>query len=374
MTTREALQESVMRCRRRLQWLLFVRHACVVVPTSVAVAAAIVVALRPEAVNTTAWLLGAFVAGIAVSASVAAWYAPTPRAVAAALDRELRLEDRVVTALQFLSNGDPISDLIVRDAVDRLAGIVPSQVFSLDLHVGRRAALVPIAAAALAAAIAVIPEARRDAFTARFGGEPLGAGATRPIRAGADVKPGNEPTPEASVPASERVEAVNSVAARPEGTGSTRSASPDVESARAANRVVRASREDAADKAPSGRTPAGVAAAGENTAGAGAGRADDERGISLQSAQASGAAARSSGAAAEADMPTHGGGGVRGGSSARSLADASRSEATSEPSYPPRYGSAWARVQGSLGRNEVPASFRTYLRDYFVAIRPVERE
>jgi hypothetical protein len=46
---------------------------------------------------------------------------------------------------------------------------------------------------------------------------------------------------------------------------------------------------------------------------------------------------------------------------------------TSELSYAARYRTAWVRAQMALAQSRVPKDLRNYVRDYFAAIRPLER-
>ena len=83
-------------------------------------------------------------AGVVVVAIVRT---PTPRRIAALADARLHLEDRLVTALQYVDDPDAVSRLVVRDAASRIADASPASVFPF-----RAAAWIAwIAAAALTA-------------------------------------------------------------------------------------------------------------------------------------------------------------------------------------------------------------------------------
>ncbi len=226
---REGLLRDVVHCRRRLLWLLLVRHASVTVPTSMGVGAAIVLAVRADGTQAAAWLIGALVLGIAAAAGAAAWLAPSQLSAASALDHELRLEDRVVAALQFISDDDPVAGLIVRDAADRVSGIVPARVFPLDLRISRRAAVFPAAAAALAIAMAIVPEAGRNAIVDRFGGDALAAGPGRMISEGRSAEGRKEAPQASSAAASDAANAAKSMAPSREGAEATPSHATDAE-------------------------------------------------------------------------------------------------------------------------------------------------
>lgn len=374
---REALLQYVMRCRRRLQWLLFVRHASLIVPTLMSLAAAIVFALRADRLQAAAWLGGAVVLGLAAAACAAAWLTPSTRSTAAELDKDLQLEDRVVTALQFLSDDDPVAGLIVRDAVDRVSGIVPANVFRLDLRVNRRAALLPAAAALVAAALSIAPEAGRRTLVARFGGEALaGSGRLVGKQRDGDTRERTSETSSAVTSAAERrdkANAIERVAARGDDTSSSSPRATDAESASTVDRSPEESR-SAAEGIARGAAPAGAASAGQEPHRGGDGAPTDRSRIAYGGARGSRRGAGSSGVAAATDPQGPGGGGVRGGPGSEGFVDGTRTTGLPAHTHPAGYHAAWTRVQASLARNDVPASFRIYLRDYFVAIRPTERE
>ena len=376
----EVLLRQVTRCRRRLRWLLFVRHASVAVSMS-AVAAAVIVVLRADRANAIAWLGGALVLGVAGAACAAAWRAPGQRSTAAALDNELQLEDRVATALQFLSHDDPVAGLIVRDATARVADIVPAQVFRLDVRVTRRVLLLPAAAAVLAVALALVPEARRGAAAARSGGVSIGTGAARLVSASRDGEKHEsapQPSPLAtSVAASgDKTDAVQRTSAEREGAESRPPSDTDAETAFLTEGSPEPSPEFARRPIATDRTPAEAGSGGEDSHGSGGGAATTERRVIDPGAPASRTGAGSIGGSgiAPIDPQERNGGGIRGGVGSRDFVDGQQIRRAMEPPYAAHYRAAWARVQGSFGRNNVPPSLRTYLRDYFVAIRPSERE
>jgi hypothetical protein len=118
------LSRRLRRLRRRER---FGRVFC---NSAVAVAAVIAAAPWMPSMGSAAML-----ASIALGAAgIAAWIAtPDLRAIAAAADRALHLDDRVVTALQHYRDADAFSRLVVADAERRLAAVPSSRVFPLSL-------------------------------------------------------------------------------------------------------------------------------------------------------------------------------------------------------------------------------------------------
>ena len=119
-----------------------------------------------------------------------------------------------------------------------------------------------------------------------------------------------------------------------------------------------------------GRTPAGLKATasrgGTHSASASADR--DVPGSTV----AAGAPAAGRGAAAETQGPVHAAGGVKGESlrTAASAAEASVADSPLGPAYAARYRTASARAQAAIAQERVPAGLATYVKNYFIAIRP----
>jgi hypothetical protein len=343
----------------------------------VGLAAALIFAVRADPLQAAAWLGAAFVLGVAAAASAAAARAPANQSTAAALDKELQLEDRVATALQFLAHGDAVAGLIVRDAAARISGIVPVHVFPLDLRSGRRLLVLPAAAALLAALVAIVPEAGRQALAARLAGRTLASGSARALsrapdgeqREAAQTSLGTAP----AAAASSKTDAVEAKAVQREGGESAR-ASTDARDASLTDRLREPSSGHAAQTSATDSAVAATSRVGDEFRGGGDGAPTAERRTPHAAGQASRAGAGISGGTVAADAQRRDGGGVSGGEGSKGLAGAPQMLQSAGPLSSARYRAAWARAEASLSRNEIPAGLRNYLRAYFAAIRPTERE
>ena len=117
---------ELTRFRRRLQWLAIRRWAPVLAIASLAAGQAGVVAFQFS--RTAA--LGA--AALALAAGTIVYWIVAVRPISAketasVLDREFRLANRAVAALEFSSSDEPIAQLIVSDARARLARHSPGE-------------------------------------------------------------------------------------------------------------------------------------------------------------------------------------------------------------------------------------------------------
>ena len=129
---------SVRRFRARARRMVLVNESS----TAIAIGAAVAVVWNLAWASTsedrwTAFALS-LVSALAAAAALTHLRTPTLSATGAAIDRRLHLQDRIVAALENCREQDPVAILVVRDAVARLRGAKPAEVFPLEF--GRRAA------------------------------------------------------------------------------------------------------------------------------------------------------------------------------------------------------------------------------------------
>lgn len=346
LTEAAALLAGLARCRQRLIMVGFVRLACASTAAALFALEAFLFVWRPTAVHAAHAAALLMAAAIVTAAIAAAVRAPSLGRTAALLDRKGRLEDRAITAIQVREQRDAVARLVVRDAVARLAGLVPSDVFPLEAppHMG---AVVAILAAApvlfiLAGTGPPRDERTNDAF------EPaatsIGTGHTA---AGTRIVPDRRApngsaftrmtVPPGTKPASRSSSGTLPSATQPGSETTTDGQQP----------VVR-------PDPKGGGTSQGVAAPRADGAPSGGGL---------------GAASGSGG------LPTAiaaSGGGVKG----SALTDVSPAPSSGLPKNASTagYRTAWSRAQAAIPRDRVPADHRAHVKNYFVAIRPQERE
>lgn len=339
--------DLLRRCRRRLNFVAAVRYAGVTLPIAIVSSEAMAFVARPAPPMLA--ILIATTIGIALAAALIAAMigAPSLRDAAAALDARLRLQDRMVTALHVSKDDDAMARLVLRDAASRVADTSPSQTFPFEPPARFGAIVagtVSISVAFAIAGAAVSPawriERARGAGSAATGGAQQGR-ASRP----GPQQPGVRVAPSPSGP-------------RP-------SSAPQV----TASQVTARGTEPAVGR-DLGRTPAGLKATasrgGTHSASASADR--DVPGSTV----AAGAPAAGRGAAAETQGPVHAAGGVKGESlrTAASAAEASVADSPLGPAYAARHRTASARAQAAIAQERVPAGLATYVKNYFIAIRP----
>jgi hypothetical protein len=327
------LSVHLRRFRRRAALMIFVRSLLVVSSVTLVVAEAVVLWKLAAPANAFPW---AAAVTVVVAALVTAARTPSQRATAAEIDRQLHLHDRVVTAVQCAASDDAFSQLVVRDAVRRMAPVKTSEAF--PLRVPRAAAAAPLAIVLLILALAALPTPRGFAsgggrFTTRS------AGTASTAAAGAR-QPGSVVT-QVSVPA----DASQSSAGRP-----------------APRPAASARNEASAEAQPRDEAHAPGASAGTP-------------GITQVTGAASAAAAtspgtRADGRGAAGPGPTSSeslrAGGVSGGERAR---DASAPVQQGRP-YAAAYRAGLADAETAIVQERIPAERRAYVREYFRAIKP----
>jgi hypothetical protein len=339
--------DLLRRCRRRLNVVVAVRYAGISLPIAIVSSEAMALVARPGPAMVA--ILMAATIGMALAAALIAALAGAPslRDAAAAVDGRLRLQDRMVTALQVSTDDDPMARLVVRDAVSRVAGLSPSQMFALEPPAHFRAIVAGAVSISLALAIAwaaASPAWRID------GARGVGSAATGGAQQGRASRPGPQQPGASAAPS----------AAAPRPSGAPQATAPH-EAARGTEPAV---------GRDLGRTPAGLKAAGSRgTSPAPSAAADrDVPGSTIPA----GAPAAGRGAAGEAQGAIHAAGGVKGESlrPAVSAADEPGPASPLSPAYATRYRTASARAQAAIAQERVPAGLASYVKNYFIAIRP----
>jgi hypothetical protein len=334
--------ELLHRCRRRLVVVAAVRRAGISVPIAIALSETIALVARPAPV--VLWTVAAAAVGVAliIALGAAMMGAPSLRGTAAALDARLRLQDRMVTALQVATDDDPMATLVLRDVAVRIAGVSPSQTFPLEPPDHFRA--IGVAAIAISTVFVVVsvtsPAWRVD--HARQVGSPVTGGAQRTRGARSETpEPGANAAPAPSDPRPAGAPQVAARATEP-AVGRDLGRSPTGLRAAGPRRGSEAASAPAGRETPGAAVPAGAAAAGRGAAGA-----------SMELAQAAG--------------------GVKGESlrnAADAAADESRPASPLSPGYAARYRTASARAQAAIAQERVPAGLANYVKNYFIAIKP----
>jgi hypothetical protein len=362
-----ALIRQIAGFRRRLGVLAFRRFAPPLAVVAIVATEAAIVAIHPAIRQATVWFGGAVALGVAMAGTIALVRIPSLHATAAVLDRRLRLEDRIVTALQFARDSDVVSRLIVRDASERLAKHPP---MALSATPQPRLGWLAIvgAAASLLFALAVL----RAPFV--FQGDtsaPAGASSTDAPGGPRQSRPGAGP----SATSSEAGTAASVARAQIGRDGVARRAPQDA----------------AATSAPPGAgvlSGASTSSRNDSAAGQRAGTRGDVQPGSQRGAEAGsgvGTAGRSvaggdrgghgSGAGGGATAGTEtGAGGVKGGMPAASARQPAARRLPDGPNYSAQYWNARTRAEAAIAQERVPARLRRYIRDYFLALQPTGRQ
>jgi len=335
---------TVARCRARTQLVAAARRAGITIPLAI-------IAVELFAITSAAapgQLVGIAVGALALAVTIAALPSilriPSVRTIATAIDARLRLQDRTVTAVQMLDDGDPMAQLVVRDAARRLSSVSPGAVFPFEAPLHFRGAL---AGAIGATGLFVVLTASRG----QAGAPPTGSNGIRSAGAAQSGRMGKPPS-----------NAQVAEGAAPSAAAAQRKASSPIPATREDTPIGRESaKNDPAEQtlARNGSAPRAVDAARPAPArdvGAAARMRDSGRG-------ATGFAERAAAAA----------GGVNGATDP-SLADAARraarAAAPAGAGYRDRYRVASDRAQSAVAQERLPARLRTYVKRYFVAIHP----
>jgi hypothetical protein len=331
------LTAHITRFRRRAAAVIFIRWLSIAASATLVAAAASVVlhlATSMAAVSTASG------AAVVIAALIAAARTPSARATAAAVDRNLPLHDRGVTAVQCAAADDPFSQLVVRDAVARLAAVNSAEVFPLQLP--RVAIVVSLAACAVIVAAAGLPDLPGFGVTrTRF--TPAGAATTpvaTPRQAGlaADQQPATTATAPTAV-----TSAAMGTAAPAQRTGAS-GEPPGRE--RGESTAAAASDSEKSKEAPTA-SPAVAAAMG-------AGLSDR------------GAAAPGSAALRESERA----GGVSGGDATPRRGASSRPPHPEVQTYAAAYRTGRTDAETAIVQDRIPPERRAHVRRYFESIRP----
>jgi hypothetical protein len=284
----------------------------------------------------------ALMAAVAIAAFISMARLPSARATAAIIDRNLELHDCVVTAVQCAASEDAFSQLVLRDAVMRLARVRRSEAFPLE--VPRAAVLTPLVACLVIGAAARLPTLSEFGFARRG--------------------------PESSTSSAKAVanQGRAAVAANPAGTAPT---APSTNSAPPGASVTPAPQPEG-----SGEPRESVR---EESPGSSTGSVGSQKAPDTLAATATGLEPRSSdrgaggrGSAASRDASRAGG---VSGSDAASPREASIPNAPpAGASYAGAYRSGRAAAETAIAQDRIPRERRAYVRDYFNAIRPRDQQ
>lgn len=356
------LVSAMRRFQRRLRLAAFTRYLTVASALALVVVDVIVLGSFQDLALVAAFTTSLAFAAVA-SVVLAILRTPSLPDTARIVDRTLRLQDRAVSALQFSRTTDPIARIVVEDAASRLEAVPLSR---LPLSISMTARWLGASALIVSMAIVGVREGPRPDATIRSGS---GVATTDPGGRPQNPQPrygetgattatnqGGGATVARSTPAGDAPQQLGASAQR----GGPGTAEPS----------DRVAAEDPTDQNPTGPVSSSsqpdprVAAAGSAPSSA-QGRASGSATLNGPASAASGPGAAAAGAARRA------GGGVRDGAL---VASGSRpAQAAPPPSTDRRtaaYAEAYARAEAAVPPERVPADLRSYVRAYFLAIRP----
>jgi hypothetical protein len=360
----DAFAAALKPFQRRLRRSMFVK--CVPITCAFAFAAFDVASLTfgPEPSLTILGCIGALAAGV-LSAWAIAWLrTPSLSETARALDRHARLDDRAVTALQFASVDDEMSRLVVREAMVRLE-TTPVTVLPFDVSARWGWSALGVLAAS---GLIVISLGRRDVRSSsvpEFGASQAGpsaqaqrANARQGSARGVQTGDGTAATPERP----------DALAAARRTNGSEDSGQSSAARAHAGSSPTESDSAtgDRDQRNQSGSSTGQRAEAGSTSRGT----SDGERagGGDISRAAVLGAGGRGARGATRHSTTT--GGGVAGGAVAQDNAVPTVAASVNPVLSGAEYRSAYARAESAIARERVPPRLRSYVRDYFLAIRP----
>jgi hypothetical protein len=362
------LRQLLRRFRRRLASVAFVRLVPAVTLLAVLATETAVVGAHLTGRHAAIVFVVAVALALALAGWLAAWRTRSLPGTAATLDRLFHLDDALLTAVAFADHPDPVSNLVVADAVGRLNALAPRDLplepppglrwmaalgaiaLVVGLMLGRQALLressggapgqsareaegtsVPSRAPATAAAVVGATPRERQDHAGAVQHDP--AAGTRPDALPRDVRdrPERQPSEERSNPADGR-----------SGNGAKAGAGADARHA-----------DSRTDAPPASRSRGGAGDAQRSAASA----AHNDRG-----------GGRGSGIATRAGT---GAGGANGALRAPAPADSNTMHIpVDDARYAARFRAAWSRAEAPLAQERLPAERRAYVRDYFLAIRP----
>ncbi len=271
---------------------------------------------------------------------------PGLREIAASIDARLDLQDRLVTALQFNAAVDPFSQLVVRDAHSRVASIRPSDAvpFALPRIIRATSAAAAIVSAVMIVATAEFPR-WSPAGSTGFGSPGVTANAASAAGpAGNAARQQPNPAAGASIAADSGTEGSSP---RQQPAADQREATTRSTPARSLNEIASPS------SGGTERIERGSTSSGDTTSTNTDTNTSDDTGAA--------------GGAASTSYEQRGGGVANGARSARSTGTAAPPD---DSTYRAAYQNGRAAAESAVGQDRVPADLRSYVRDYFVAIRP----
>lgn len=336
MSDGEIVLATILRARRRLSVIAFVRTGCIALAIGVSGVAALYV-LGRESWALTRLLLFAGAAALAVTATTTLLRRPTLAQTAATLDSRLGLSDRLIAALALRGNADAMAMLVVRDARETLSAMVIPTVLTLPRSLLAWTCSGSVVAVVLAALLGGTADTLDD--------RPSDGGAGRIVSGGSS--PSTRPrSPSAAGPAGER----RVIRAAPR-------AQPAIEQRRAPG-----------SGSGSPQPPAVKSATRSLTDQAGN---RDARGTTA--AASGGAAGRSGNAGREAAVAqartAPGSGGVQQGTIGAATPAHRITRSGDAPPTVREIRLAAVRAEAALTRDEIPPRLRPSVRNYFRAIQ-----
>jgi hypothetical protein len=360
-----SFEALVARCRRRAGVVLAIRYSVVAFAVTLGTVSVIRL-LQPERVSQAA-LDGAAIALGALCVAIAAVRRyPTPREVAAAIDRHCNLDDAVVAALQVRHTGttSAVAPLIVTQAVQRTADLHARDVFPMDL---RRPAL--MLAAGMVLVVAALPSGSDEVSRGVAGGSfPASGGSTVAAAAetqgthaantgaGPAVPAGNVARSESGAAGAEPHEPRAQIPGAQGQPTSSASAGSTTQPAPAGGAGTAPQSRDISAEGARGGTGAGEIGRGRSGTGAGS---PDTRADST---------GNGGGGAGKGTARGTGSGGVHGGDLLPVARQSTTSATAASNEQPARYGEAQRNAEAALTRGDIPPELRSYVREYFRAI------
>jgi hypothetical protein len=362
-------EAELRRFQQRFRLALFVRLLPVACAIAL-VAIAVMLAFSRQYGISTRLLSGSLLFATAAASAIAVVRTPSLAETARMVDRELRLQDRATSALQFAQAADPISRLLVTEATARLQQVPVSR---LPLAVPQTrwwvASSATMFSGLLLMTLTMSPAPARD-------GSPVSGTTTT-----GDARPGHvhsthgtaaNPGPSTGGPAPAPAPDVASAAQRDSADGKQAAAnSPDADAARGRN--------SGGDRTPpvppsagAGDGPSPTAHSSGHAAAAGTGQTTNAGGAdeSVSGNTRSALSGSGRGARALGGRDTRAGGigeaaVVDGRSGSRAFGSRFAAERQTAA-----YAAAYARAESATPAERVPAPLRSYVRAYFLAIRP----
>lgn len=341
----ELLVSRLKALRQRATLVLFVQALCLSGGLSVLIGEALVVG---GAVHNAAAIGIAATATLLTAAASTILLRPDLHRIAASVDARLHLQDRLVTALEFNAAVDPFSQLVAMDAHSRITAVRPSEAVPFALPLGIR--VVSVAAAVVSAVMVVaITGAPRwsPAGWTGFGGPGVTTntvGAPAPVNSAQASQQGN---PQAGASNATDARSEPSAARQQQAASDQTGAATASARARPVSEVAAPSNSDTEQVEREATTRGDTASTNTST------KTPTDSGVA--------------GNAVTTSDEQRGGGVANGALAARSAGMTARPD---DPAYRAAYRSGRAAAESAVAHDRVPADLRSYVRDYFVAIRP----